>query len=162
MTLDCILTFTHYAALTGPLKDVRKWVNKTREMRTVKEFWGTRTPHRPLKYPEGTQRQRARAGMWVMPTVGLLAGGYEWDKETASHLLEAVTPMMHQWLTCTSMAKRAVKTKAKLLNMIHFWWKTEALCLFILPEWQQLWPIPPLSNQLQHRGAGQECPLGCQ
>jgi len=40
------------------------------------------------------------AGRWATSTVGLLAGGCEGDKETASCLLEVVIPVMHQSLTC--------------------------------------------------------------
>lgn len=53
----------------------------------------------------------------MLPTVGLWAVGYGGDKGTASHLLGAEPPIVHQFLTCTLL--KAVKTpKKNALNMI--------------------------------------------
>lgn len=51
----------------------------------------------------------------MLPTVGLWAAGYGGDKGTASHLLGAEPPMVHQFLTCALL--KAVKTPKK--NALH-------------------------------------------
>lgn len=69
----------------------------------------SRITHKPLKHPEDTQLQRVHEGTLVMPTVDLWVAGYGVDKGTASHLLGAATPMMHQCLKCP-LLEHAVKT----------------------------------------------------
>lgn len=53
-----------------------------------------------------------------MTTVGPLAGGYGVDRKTASHLLGADTPMMHQCLSCALLEEQAVKTKIKMFFIL--------------------------------------------
>lgn len=83
----------------------------------------SRVTHKPLNRPEGTQLQRVHGGTLEMPTVGLLAGGYGEDKGTASHLLGAATPMMHQCLTCALLEEKAVKAQKKNVLLRNNLWR---------------------------------------